>query len=66
MQPDTVLADVGYCDEAEVVVGGAVRLNQERAGLPALQPAWTGEGAWEWDLVCLALNAKRLQPLMAP
>ena len=30
---------------AEVVVGGAVRLDQARAGLPVLQPAWAGEGA---------------------
>ena len=34
----------GVCG-TEVVVGGAVRLDQARAGLPALQPAWTGEGA---------------------
>ena len=34
----------GVCG-AQVVVGGSLRLDQARAGLPALQFAWTGEGA---------------------
>ena len=34
----------GVCG-AQVVVGGSQRLDQARAGVSALQPAWAGEGA---------------------
>ena len=39
---------------AQVAVGGSARLDQARAGIPALQPAGAGEVRGEWDLVCLA------------
>ena len=52
----------GVC-RTQVAVGGSQRLDQARAGIPTLQPAGAGEGAW--DLVCLALNTKRLHALMA-
>ena len=117
VQPDTVLADAGYCNERDLTeletrgVDGYVATGREdkrvadrnlkkrpatgrmvkklstpagrasyaerkwlseapygriqaRAGLPVLQPARAGEGAGRWDLVCLAVNAKRLHALM--
>ena len=57
----------GSCDlrRTQVAVGGPARLDQARAGIPALQPAGLAKVRGEWDLVCLALNIKRLHVLMA-
>ena len=88
-QPETVLADAGYCNERDLSelegrgIDGYVAPGRERYA----QRKWLSEApnGWikevlgfrrfsvrglnkargEWDLVCLALNIKRLQPLLA-
>ena len=80
-QPETVLADAGYCNERDLVdletrAGRAAYA--ERKWLSEAPHGWIkhvlgfrrfslrglATAGGEWDLVCLALNVKRLQPLM--
>ena len=49
----------------QVAVGGAERLDQGSARLPALQRPRAEKVSGEWDLVCLALNVRRLGALVA-
>ena len=44
----------------QVALGGAERVDQGGARIPTIQPARLGEVRGEWDLVCLALNIKRM------
>ena len=44
----------------QVALGGAERVDQGGARIPTIQPARLGEGARRVDLVCLALNIKRM------
>ena len=51
------LATDGVCG-AQVVVGGSQRLDQARAGLPALQPARAGEGAVQRCVIAVGIPVK--------
>ena len=53
----------GRAAYAERKSGGSA--GSSTRGLPALQFSWTAKVRCEWDLVCLALNVKRLHVLMA-
>ena len=53
----------GVCG-AQVVVGGSLRL-QHALGFRRFSLRGLAKVRCEWDLVCLALNVKRLHVLMA-
>ena len=48
---------------AEVAVGGAERVDQACDGVPAVQRAGMEAVRGEWNLVCLALNIRRMHGL---
>ena len=52
----------GVC-RAQVVVGSSLRLDQARAGFRRFSLRGLAKARCEWDLVCLALNVKRLHVL---
>ena len=58
-------ARAGTLQAAQVCRGAPVWMDQVGPGIPGIYSTGAGQGTGEWNLVCLALNLRRMGTVMA-